>query len=536
MKLVFTNTNILLIGRVIIRSMYFGRDLISTVHYRQMCGRAGRAGLVKFGESYILTRNNVPEREKARMLSTAPIPQIESQMNPWKDNGRSLLKVLLELFSLGVCVNEDEIQLYLEQTLIYAEIRKDALTGRTNQYAEPASAVSPCVTFTQAGLRSEVRELLIFLTLAKAIQLEHHEKNSSTGCGTNGIFRVTRFGRAVMESNMNLDEALVIYDDLLQARSKGISLESNLHLLYLVTPLTHSLVPNFFQLCKVLDNARQSNNCDMLTLFESIGIGPREEATMLKWTQQPPSYHSLHSAVDNLRRFKIERESTRIDIIANTESNGNVPGEFECQLICKCKRLWAASALNMLVECQSPAQVASSYSLDGKQLTIADVESLAHSTTILCCRLVKFCREIGWPDFERLIEHVNTDMLSDGLTKEHYALLEIPGMNAKLAKTLVSNGCCSIHDLVSGQVDVIVQKIQLDLRFEVADAVLFQKALDCIDHDTDSVANESTPENNSDDLSEDTSTSPADVQAMSKDECRRNHLNSFVYALINSAR
>jgi hypothetical protein len=89
---------------------------------------------------------------------------------------------------------------------------------------------------------------------------------------------------------------------------------------------------------------------------------------------------------------------------------------------------------------------------------------------------------------------------------------------------------------VSGQVDVIVQKIQLDLRFEVADAVLFQKALDCIDHDTDSVANESAPEHNSDDLSEDTSTSPADEQAMSKDEFRRNNLNSFVYALINSAR
>jgi replicative superfamily II helicase len=41
------------IGRVIIRSMYFSQQIISAIQYRQMCGRAGRAGLVEYGDRNI---------------------------------------------------------------------------------------------------------------------------------------------------------------------------------------------------------------------------------------------------------------------------------------------------------------------------------------------------------------------------------------------------------------------------------------------------------------------------------------------------
>ena len=534
-------------GRVIIRSMYFGRELISTVQYRQMCGRAGRAGLVTFGESFVLTRHTPFERDKARLLSTAPIPKIASQMNPWKDQGKALLKVLLELFALGVCVNGDEIQTYAEQTLLHCEM--------LSSESEPAEPVPPsgavptiprvaASASSRASLRAEVQELLTFLSLAKAVEYERLQKpKEEMGGASTPSIRVTRFGRAVMESNLNLDEALVMYEDLLQARSQGITLETNLHLLYLVTPLSHTLAPNFLQLCKVLENARKNKQSDIVTLFKSIGIGSREEATMYKWTQQPPSYSAVHNAADNLRQFKIERESKGDDDEELDKSRAVSISEFECQLICKCKRLWAASSLNMLVECQSPAQVARAYSSEGKQFTISDVQSLAHNTSILCFRLVKFCREIGWPDFERLIEYVNTDLLNDGLTKEHQALLGIPGMHPKLAKTLVSNGICSIHDLAGAQACAIVQKIQLDVRFEVEEALQFENKLENIDHgrqqssaadghgddggDVEDSRSEASSVGNS------TAGVPA---AMSKDDSRRCHLNSFVYALIHSAR
>ena len=542
------SSNRILSGRVIVRSMYFGRELISTVQYRQMCGRAGRAGLVKFGESFVLTKNNPYEREKARVLSTAPIPKIASQMNPWQDNGKALLKVLLELFALGVCVNEEEIQTYTQQTLMYSESESTEAQPRPTACSSDASAatsvpecVEACTTTSRAHLKSEVQELLAFLSLAKAVEYERLDSEVSSAAGV-GVsmsrphIRVTRFGRAVMESNMNLDEALVIYEDLLQARSQGISLETNLHLLYLVTPLSHALAPNFLQLCQVLDNARKNQKSDILTLFQSLGIGSREEATMSRWTQQPPSYNAVHNAAENLRHLKIERECREESRHVRINKTKGSLSEFECQLICKCKRLWAASALNMLVECQSPAHVANAYCSEGKQLTISDVQSLANNTSILCFRLMKFCREIGWPDFERLIDHVNTDLLSDGLTEEHQALLGIAGMHPKLAKTLVSNGICSVQDLAMTPASVIVQKIQLDVRFEVADAVLFENKLDELDN--------GRAASNVNDKADATSTTLSSAAqqvietpaAMSKDDSRRHHLNSFVHTLIDSAR
>lgn len=527
------------LGRVIIRSIYFGRDLISSVQYRQMCGRAGRAGLVAYGESFVLTKHNPFERDKARILSTAPIPKIASQMNPWKDNGKALLKVLLELLSLGVCVTEEDVQIYTEQTLMYSEC--EATDSKAEYILCPHSMTTKttstnAATTSRARLRAEVHELLKFLLLAKAIECERidDDKKDCTTPAPLPHIRVTRFGRAVMESNMNLDEALVIYEDLLQARSQGITLETNLHLLYLVTPLSHSLAPDFLQLCTVLDNARKNKKQDIITLFLSIGIGSREEATMSRWTQQPPSYTAMQNAADNLRHLKIEREAKGEDSNVKFDKPQGSLSEFECQLICKCKRLWAASALNMLVECQSPAQVANTYRTEGKQLTISDVQSLAHNTSILCFRLIKFCREIGWPDFERLIDHVNTDLFSDCLTKEHQALLAVPGMHPKLAKTLVSSGVRSVHDLALAQASVIVQKIQLDMRFEVADAILFEDKLDDMDHGKDGT--HVVPSADGNDLTSKAKCSSVAPAAISKDESRRHHLNRFVHSLIDSAR
>jgi replicative superfamily II helicase len=43
-------------GCVLIRSLNIGKELLNVVQYRQMCGRAGRAGLSNCGESYLLVK------------------------------------------------------------------------------------------------------------------------------------------------------------------------------------------------------------------------------------------------------------------------------------------------------------------------------------------------------------------------------------------------------------------------------------------------------------------------------------------------
>ena len=468
-----------------------------------MCGRAGRAGYVEYGESFALTKNLSFERRKANFLSTAPLPRISSQMNPCKDSGRALLRVLLELYALGVCQDTEEIQEYVNQTLVHAECSAESTDGDALRHEM---------------LQEEVKSQVHFLSIAKVIEKE------ADGTALRKI-RVTRFGRAVMESNMNLDEAIVVYEDLLLARSCGLSLESNLHLLYLVAPLTSALVPNFFELCRVIDVARKEERTDMLTLLASVGIGSREEATIFKWTQQPPSYMAMHNASDCLRQLKIERESK--GMVGKRKPIGI--SEYECHLLCKCKRLWTASCLNLLVECGSAYQVADAYSSEGKQLTICDIQNLAQNASVLCYRLVKFCKEIGWPDFERLIDYIKSNLLGDGMGKDHQVLLAVPGMNPKLAQSLVSHGICSVYDLAVADTDAIVRLILLDTKFEIEDELLQESKVGSVD-------NRFEREGDNVDIDGSVAFDELSHIASNKDEARRLHLRHFVRALIDSAR
>jgi len=92
---------------------------ISIIRRLQMCGRAGRAGHTKYGESFLLVRSS--EKMKALMLSNQPIPDVSSQLSPEIDSGRGLLKAILEIFYLNLSENSDDAADYIRQTLYYSQ-------------------------------------------------------------------------------------------------------------------------------------------------------------------------------------------------------------------------------------------------------------------------------------------------------------------------------------------------------------------------------------------------------------------------------
>ena len=106
-------------GRVLIKGMTIGAEQLSCVHYRQMSGRAGRTGLTSYGESFLVVKPN--EKMKAVMLVQQRIPDVVSQLNPEFDGGKGILRSILELFSLGLCSSESDVENYILQTLWYAE-------------------------------------------------------------------------------------------------------------------------------------------------------------------------------------------------------------------------------------------------------------------------------------------------------------------------------------------------------------------------------------------------------------------------------
>ena len=57
-------------------------------------------------------------------------------------------------------------------------------------------------------------------------------------------YKISRFGRAAMQSGVSPDEAIMLYEDLNMALG-GVNLETDLHLVYLVTPQDRGLYPDF---------------------------------------------------------------------------------------------------------------------------------------------------------------------------------------------------------------------------------------------------------------------------------------------------
>jgi DNA polymerase theta len=201
-------------GRVIVKGLNIGRDLLSVITYRQMCGRAGRAGQALSGESYLVVERG--ELSRAKALVSAQYPPVRSQLNPSADGGRGLLKVFLELCCLGLCRTVEDILNYAFCTLWH--------------YSRDASSVD---------IRPKVMASILFLVKTRLL-----DSSKGEALPLDSIITPSRFGQATMESGLNPDESIAYYEDFLLAH-EGLNLQTNLHVLYLITSLDNRIVPDF---------------------------------------------------------------------------------------------------------------------------------------------------------------------------------------------------------------------------------------------------------------------------------------------------
>lgn len=131
------------VARVIFRSVKAGPKPMEIASYRQMAGRAGRAGHMTYGESILIAKNE-GEAKEARRLMTEGLPRLESCLWPEADGGRGLVRAILEAVTAGALSDVDALDAFLRGTLMAQQVRSVAV-GSDRPFRFSAAERSPCL-------------------------------------------------------------------------------------------------------------------------------------------------------------------------------------------------------------------------------------------------------------------------------------------------------------------------------------------------------------------------------------------------------
>ncbi|KAH8328757.1 hypothetical protein KR074_005265 [Drosophila pseudoananassae] len=198
--------------RVIIRSPLFGGKQMSSLTYRQMIGRAGRTGKDTLGESILIcTESNA---RVGRELVTAQLQPISSCLE--MDGSTHLKRALLEVISSGVATTRQELDLFVNCTLLSAQ---KAIKRAENPEADKEQD------------SNYINDALEFLIEYEFIRLQTDEVADTSA------YVATRLGAACLASSMPPTDGLLLFAELQKSR-RCFVLESELHAVYLVTPYT----------------------------------------------------------------------------------------------------------------------------------------------------------------------------------------------------------------------------------------------------------------------------------------------------------
>ncbi|XP_051537645.1 helicase POLQ-like isoform X1 [Myxocyprinus asiaticus] len=200
--------------RVILRSPYIAADFLKRSQYKQMVGRAGRAGIDAMGESILVLQDK--DIIMAKNLVSAPVEKCYS--NLLHDGGRGLLSLILSLIGLKITTTKEQVRDFMKGTLLSVQ----------------EAQVSP-----ERSLWDLTVESIETLRQKALIEASGDVKDET-------ILQITRLGRATFKGSVDLSYCDLLYRDLSKGL-EGLLLNSFLHLVYLVTPydMVHQCKPDW---------------------------------------------------------------------------------------------------------------------------------------------------------------------------------------------------------------------------------------------------------------------------------------------------
>uniref|UniRef100_F6PXA9 Helicase POLQ-like n=1 Tax=Ciona intestinalis TaxID=7719 RepID=F6PXA9_CIOIN len=198
--------------RVIIRSPHIGRSFMSRSQYKQMIGRAGRAGIDTKGESFLIV-SKPQDQVKVVDLIGGPVETCISSL--MYDSGKGFRTLLLNLIGLKIITKTSDVLNFFSKTFFSTQI--STIQEKKPHLLETASTTEHLLSVNMIRMDESTND---------------------------GSFQVTKLGNATFKSSIDYDISNQLYDDLKNGL-QGLVLENYLHLLYLVTPYDTMVSPDW---------------------------------------------------------------------------------------------------------------------------------------------------------------------------------------------------------------------------------------------------------------------------------------------------
>jgi replicative superfamily II helicase len=337
-----------------------------------------------------------------------------------------LLKAILELHILGMCSSVAEVMEFVKCTLWYYSSGE---AGRTEVIADAMTC-------------------LLFLIRTRLLNASSEEL--TLDCKTT----LSRFGRAAYDGGLNPDEAIVYYEDFLNAHD-GLNLQTNLHVIYLLTSFDHHIYPDFKRMWVEYEKStiHQGQGSIFADIIKAVQI---DIPSLFKWSHSPPSKDVVEKSSGIARLLNLRASGAQVKIKNNLS-------DVEWKSLSRCKRLFAASLLDGVIEGQPKAMLCSTFHIEEKA-----VDDLFQHTLMLSNKLRRFCGEMGWSALEKIITNFQKS-LDISVSPDLKELMQIPTITTKVARVLVDHGWRSVKALQEASVETIVSTLQLALTFQPND-------------------------------------------------------------------
>lgn len=337
--------------RVIIKAQTRGPSALTSLSYRQMVGRAGRTGYAIRGESYLIVKKW--DEEAVMNIIETPIDKVIKVKS--RDTERTTLsRFVLEGISTGLTTTRTKIQ-----------------------------QLCSLLLFTSEQLPNICDSSIEMLLHNSFISLEDNE------------FTPTQLGRATIASALPPEASLAIFEDLNSA-SQAIALDTELHMLYLVTPI----------------NVTVWQECDWHHLFSLFSKLPADQRRIAK-------------LVGASEKFILDQlQGKRNDKVLQVHI-----------------RFFSALALYDLINELSIYEVSHKYRIPRGCLQTLQLQSATYAAMI-----VAFCLRLGWTYLKALLDGFATRLLF-GVRSELSELVAIEGIDGQRARVLHERGITCLSHL-----------------------------------------------------------------------------------------